>query len=75
MKKLWYQPFLAILASTFQMFGSFVFVLTEVFLGFRHLPKLVRIQNYHSCCSLFIFGTISTIFISAFMATIFYRLE
>ena len=43
MKKLWYEPFLAILTSTFQMFGSLIFAFAEVFVGFRDLPKLVRI--------------------------------
>ena len=43
MKKLWYQPFLAILASTFEMFGTLIFVFAEVFVGLRDLPKLVRI--------------------------------
>ena len=41
MKRLWYKPFLAILASTCQMFGAVIYVLTEVFLGLKHLPKLV----------------------------------
>ena len=41
MKKLWYKPFVAILASTFQMSGAAIYVFTEVCLEFQHLPKLV----------------------------------
>jgi hypothetical protein len=44
MKKLWYKPFVAILASTFQMFGAGIYVFTEVFDEFKHLPKLVCIN-------------------------------
>ena len=40
MKKLWYKPFLALLTSTFQMFGAAIYVFTEVCLEFKHLPKL-----------------------------------
>ena len=54
MKTLWYKPFVAILASTFQLFGAVIYVFTEVFLGFKHLPKLVRkiyfMQKFKCTC-------------------------
>ncbi|CAB4029551.1 3-Beta-hydroxysteroid-delta(8), delta(7)-isomerase, partial [Paramuricea clavata] len=40
MKRLWYKPFLAIVTSTIQLFGAVIYVFTEVFLGFKNLPKL-----------------------------------
>jgi hypothetical protein len=39
-KRLWYKPFAAILASAFQLCGTIIFVFTEASTGFKHLPKL-----------------------------------
>ena len=46
-KNLWYRHFLAIVISSFQMFGAIIYSMTEVYVGFKDLPLVrnINIQN------------------------------